>query len=131
MTISVRQVVIDCTDTRQLAEFYRQLMGFEYIVGDADLIDPDWLAITAPDGTWRIAFQQVATLPAATWPDGDHPQMMHLDFKVGSGDELDREHQRAMDLGATLLRDERNDPEEPLRIYADPAGHPFCIFVGL
>ena len=28
-----------------------------------------------------------------------------------------------------LLEDHADDPVEPLRVYADPAGHPFCIFV--
>jgi hypothetical protein len=28
-----------------------------------------------------------------------------------------------------LLHDISDDPEEPLRVYADLAGHPFCIFV--
>lgn len=103
-------------------------MGFEYIPGDAESIDPDWLAITAPDGSWRIAFQQVHALPVATWPDGEHPQMAHLDFIVDTVEQLDEEHARAMSLGARLLRDLRDDPTEPIRIYADPAGHPFCIF---
>ena len=30
---------------------------------------------------------------------------------------------------ATLRLDRSDDPEEPLYVYADPAGHPFCIFV--
>ena len=42
---------------------------------------------------------------------------------------LDAQHERALALGARLLRDRSNDPDEPLRVYADPAGHPFCIFV--
>jgi hypothetical protein len=42
---------------------------------------------------------------------------------------LDAQHRRALELGARLLRDRSDDPEEPLRVYADPAGHPFCIFV--
>jgi len=25
--------------------------------------------------------------------------------------------------------DRSADPDEPLRVYADPAGHPFCVFV--
>lgn len=33
-------------------------------------------------------------------------------------------------LGAQVLMDRSDDPEEPLRVYADPAGHSFCIFVG-
>src|SRR6266540_617074 len=43
--------------------------------------------------------------------------------------ELDVQHQRALALGARLLHDRSDDPQEPLRVYADPAGHPFCIFV--
>ena len=41
------------------------------------------------------------------------------------------EHERVLGLGATLLDDSRQrDPEEPLRVYGDPDGHPFCVFVG-
>ncbi|MEH6793104.1 MAG: VOC family protein [Rhodococcus sp. (in: high G+C Gram-positive bacteria)] len=130
MNISVHQVVLDCTDARESAEFYRRLLGFEYVPGYAEPINPDWLAINAPDGSWRIAFQQIDALPAATWPDGEHPQMLHLDLRVDTVEQLDEEHSRALELGARLLRDLRDDPEEPIRIYADPAGHPFCIFVG-
>jgi hypothetical protein len=32
-------------------------------------------------------------------------------------------------LGAVLIKDRADDPEEALRVYADPDGHPFCIFV--
>ncbi|WP_081605870.1 hypothetical protein [Rhodococcus sp. AW25M09] len=52
---------------------------------------PDWLAINAPDGSWRIAFRQIDALPEATWPDGEHPQMAHLDFMVNTVAELDEE----------------------------------------
>ncbi len=40
-----------------------------------------------------------------------------------------RHHARALSLGARLLRDRADDQAEPIRVYADPAGHPFCIFV--
>jgi hypothetical protein len=48
---------------------------------------------------------------------------------VPTARDLDVQHSRALSLGARLLRDRSVDPEEPLRVYADPAGHPFCIFV--
>ena len=32
-------------------------------------------------------------------------------------------------LGATLLLDRTDDQDEPLYVFADPAGHPLCIFV--
>lgn len=132
----LRQVVLDCTDARALAEFYRELLGLHYRPGDEppapgepDVNGQDWLVLRDGSGTNRVAFQPVAELPAATWPDGPTPQMLHLDLTVDSVSELDAQDARALSLGARLLRDRSEDPDEPLRVYADPAGHPFCIFV--
>jgi len=130
------QVVLDSTDTRGLAEFYRQLLGLRYRPGDeappAGEPDPrgqDWLVLRDDAGTNRVAFQQVPAMSRATWPEGPIPQQLHLDLTVPSAEELDAQHERALTLGARLLHDRSDDPDEPLRVYADPAGHPFCIFV--
>lgn len=130
------QVVLDTTAARVLAEFYRELLDLSYRPGDeppdAGRADPngqDWLVLRDASGGRALAFQQVDHLPAATWPDGQHPQMLHLDLTVPSVADLDLADQRALSLGATLLLDRSLDAEEPLRVYADPAGHPFCVFV--
>jgi hypothetical protein len=132
----LRQVVLDSTDARGLAEFYRQLLGLRYRPGDeppaAGQPDPaghDWLVLQDSAGTPRLAFQQVAELPEATWPDGPVPQQLHLDLTVPTLADFNTQHEVALALGARLLFDESGDPEEPLRVYADLAGHPFCIFV--
>lgn len=134
---TLRQVVLDTTNARVLAEFYRQLLGFVYRPGDdapaAGEPDPkgqDWLVLQDPSGATRVAFQQVTELAEATWPDGPIPQQLHLDLTVPTTEDLDVQHQRALDLGARLLCDRSDDVQEPLRVYADLAGHPFCIFVG-
>jgi len=54
---------------------------------------------------------------------------MHHDFRVSSVPELERQRQRAEELGAVLLSDRSHDEDEPLYVLADPAGHPFCILV--
>lgn len=133
---SIVQVVLDCMDARALAEFYRRLFGLQYRPGDEppgdgdpDPRGQDWLVLRNPYGGVPLAFQQVDELPEPTWPDGEHPQMLHLDTTVPTKEELDRQHHRALALGARLLRDRSDDPQEPLRVYADLAGHPFCIFV--
>jgi hypothetical protein len=54
---------------------------------------------------------------------------MHLDFKVGTVEELERHRERAESLGARLLYDRSQDQGEPLYVLADPAGHPFCLLV--
>jgi catechol 2,3-dioxygenase-like lactoylglutathione lyase family enzyme len=132
----LRQVVLDCTDARALAEFYRQLLGFQYrpgdeppVAGELDSVGQDWLVLRDSAGTSRIAFQQVEELPEVTWPEGLVPQQLHLDLTVPTAQDLDAQHLRALALGARLLYDRSDDPEEPLRVYADPSGHPFCIFV--
>jgi catechol 2,3-dioxygenase-like lactoylglutathione lyase family enzyme len=132
----LRQVVLDTTGARALAEFYRRLLGLVYRPGDEppapgqpDPRGSDWLVLRDGQGRLRIAFQQVPELPAATWPDGPRPQQLHLDLTVPTAADLDAQHERALALGARLLLDRSRDPEEPLRVYADPAGHPFCIFV--
>jgi catechol 2,3-dioxygenase-like lactoylglutathione lyase family enzyme len=129
-------VAFDCTDARALAEFYRQLLGLRYRPGDEppaagepDPLGRDWLVLQGPAGPARLAFQQVAELPEATWPDGPAPQQLHLDLTVPTARDLDAQHERALALGARLLQDRSDDPQEPLRVYADLAGHPFCIFV--
>lgn len=126
------QTVLDTTDARGLAEFYRQLLGLRYRPGDEET-DPagdDWLVLRDAAGHNRLAFQQVPALPEATWPEGPRPQQLHLDLTVPDKDKLDAQHERVLGIGARLLFDRSDDPEEPLRVYADPAGHPFCIFVG-
>jgi catechol 2,3-dioxygenase-like lactoylglutathione lyase family enzyme len=129
------QVVLDTTDARGLAEFYRELLGWRYRPGDErppdgqpDPLGSDWLVLRGDAGA-QLAFQQVAVLPAATWPEGQHPQQLHLDLTVPDDARLRAVHERALSLGARLLLDRSDDDDEPLFVYADPAGHPFCVFV--
>ena len=132
----IRQVVLDTTDARRSAEFWRQLLGLVYRAGheppppgDDDPLGRDWLNLRHPDGTPCLAFQQVARQSRATWPDQAVPQQLHLDISVDTVAALDATHDRAVGLGATLLHDRSGDPQEPLRVYADLDGHPFCVFV--
>jgi len=132
---AIRQVVLDTTDARGLAEFYREMFGLAYRPGDETPADgepdprgSDWLVLRNPGGI-PLAFQQVPALTPSTWPDDTVPQQLHLDTTVPDVAELDRQHERALGLGARLVYDRSDDPDEPLRVYVDPAGHPFCIFV--
>jgi Glyoxalase-like domain len=66
-----------------------------------------------------MAFQAVDRYVAPRWPDPAHPQQFHLDFHV---QELGRTHSTVLALGGRLLESARG-----WRVYADPAGHPFCL----
>lgn len=133
---TIRQTVLDTTDSRGLAEFYRQLLGMTYRsdcepppAGEPDPNGADWLVLRSPDSAVTLAFQQVGELPEVTWPSGPVPQQMHLDLTVTTMANLDAQHHRVLDLGGRLIEDRSDDPTEPLRIYADPGGHPFCVFM--
>ena len=134
---TILQTVLDCADPRATAEFYRQMFGLHYRPGDKvppdgqpDENGQDWLVLLRPDGARSLAFGKADDLAETTWPEPGVPQQMHLDTSVESVEELERQHQRAVALGARLRFDRTDDPDEPLRVYADPAGHLFCIFVG-
>ena len=127
------QTVLDTTDVRALAEFYRELLGLQYRPGDeppdTGPDDSDWLVLTEPDGPRQLAFQLVDELTPTTWPSDRVPMQLHLDCTVGSIDALERTRERALALGARILLDRTDDEEEPLYVFADLAGHPFCVFV--
>lgn len=141
----VAQTVLDCPHPRGLAEFYRELLGYAYRPGDEppptgepDPRGADWLVIgPAPyrraDGR-ALAFQANAEYVAPVWtpePDrpGDQQMMVHLDMTVPDRESLEAQRARALGLGATEALDRSDDEDEPLYVFADSAGHPFCIFV--
>ena len=130
---SILQVVLDAEDARGLAEFYRQLYGLHYRPGDeppteGEADDDGWLVLRGAGIS--LAFQRTEKVPRSTWPSSEVPQQFHLDTTVPTIDELERQKDRALALGATLLLNRTDAPEEPLYVVADPAGHPLCIFVG-
>jgi predicted enzyme related to lactoylglutathione lyase len=109
--------VYDCPDPAALAEFYRQLLDW----GPAESVhEGHWVTLTNPQGGPRFEFQRVEDHQAPDWPSGNTPQQAHLDLDVP---DIDAAHDRVLALGATLLDDKR----ETFRVYADPAGHLFCL----
>lgn len=132
MVASLLDTVIDTLDCRAAAEFYRQLLDLEYRPGDeaAPAGDVrDWLVLVHPGGRRALAFQQVGTLVAPTWPDPSVPQQLHLDCTVADAESLRATVDEAVSLGGRVLYDRSDHPDEPLYVLADLDGHPFCVFV--
>ncbi|WP_435858548.1 VOC family protein [Streptomyces pathocidini] len=115
--------VLDCPDPRRLAEFYGAVLGWE--IGPAeDEEDPgEWVELIGPHGR-TLAFQRSEGYRPPDWPGTDRPQQLHLDFNVPIA-EWDEAEERVLRLGATLLQSD--DGKRDWRVYADPAGHPFCL----
>ena len=125
----LRNTVLDCSDAYPLAEFYRQLLDFRYPEGREAKPGDDWVNLRNPAGGVGIAIQQIDGFRASTWPDNEVPQQLHFDISVPTADELTAQRTRVEELGGRMIHDRFDDPEEPLYVFADPAGHPFCIFV--
>ncbi len=131
---AIRQTVLDCHDPRELGDFYRDLLGYRYRPGDETPPDEGWLVLRAPTGDHGLAFQANPEYVRPVWtPEADRPgdqqMMLHLDMAVTDAASLEVQRQRVLDLGGSVLYDRSADPEEALYVFADPAGHPFCIFV--
>src|SRR3954471_133595 len=112
---------LDATDARGLAEFYRELLGMRYrpgdeppVAGEPDPAGADWLVLRPAGGGGQLAFQQVGELPEPTWPEGPHPQMLHLDMTVQTPGELLAQRSRVLALGGRQLLDRFDDTQEPL-----------------
>jgi catechol-2,3-dioxygenase len=106
-------VTIDAPDAPALARFYAALLGLEVTYEGPEG------ALVAGEGT-SVMFQQVGEYTPPRWPDPAHPQQAHVDVIV---DDLDAGEARALELGATRLA----GGGATFRVFADPAGHPFCL----
>ncbi len=116
----VAGVVLDSPDARELAAFYQRLLGWS-VVEDK----PDWVMLGAPAGGPGLSFQTESRYVRPVWPAGPgDPQMsVHLDIHVTDLDEAGAHAEKA---GATKAG---YQPQKDVRVYLDPAGHPFCLFL--
>jgi catechol 2,3-dioxygenase-like lactoylglutathione lyase family enzyme len=118
--MTITGIVLDSPDPRSLAAFYQRLLG--WTLGSDE---PDWVTLRAPDGGTGLSFQTESAYVRPAWPagPGDQQMMVHLDIEV---DDLDTAGAHAIEAGAVLAEFQ---PQEKVRVYLDPAGHPFCLWV--
>jgi catechol 2,3-dioxygenase-like lactoylglutathione lyase family enzyme len=112
--------VLGAPDPRALAGFYQRLLGWP-----PGRDEPGWVTLQAPDGGAGLSFQTEDAHVRPTWPagPGDQQMQMHLDIEV---DDLETAGAEAVAAGAVLAD---YQPQEEVRVYLDPAGHPFCLWV--
>ncbi|WP_433222362.1 VOC family protein [Dactylosporangium sp. CS-047395] len=76
----------------------------------------DFVVVAADGTTSGLAFRRVAGHRRPTWPDPAVPQQLHHDVMV---DDLAAATAAVLALGAVALPGDH--------VFADPAGHPFCL----
>jgi catechol 2,3-dioxygenase-like lactoylglutathione lyase family enzyme len=106
----LHHVILDCDNPGVVADFYAQVLG-QAVTYRSD----DFCVVSRNDHTSGLAFQLAPQHLAPTWPSPDVPQQIHLDVMV---DDLAAAGEAVLALGARHLQGS---------VYADPAGHPFCL----
>lgn len=113
MTV-IHGVVIDSAEPHKLAEFWRQVLGWEY-----RMQEDDWCSLRRPgERSPFLSFQLV--------PEGKViKNRVHLDIRPLDGT-LDEEQERIEALGATVVVF-FDKGEWSHYVMADPEGNEFCI----
>ncbi len=113
-------IVLDAADLGAVSSFWAGMLG-----GTVEA-DDDWHSVRV-DGRSYLAVQLAPDHVRPDWPDGS-PQQIHLDLHVP---DLAAAHDDVVALGAQVLQT-ADDPAAAsgFQVYADPAGHPFCLCWG-
>ena len=119
MDIRRQVIVFDAADLHAESSFWASVLGGRVVAED------DWHSVVDADGVWRMGIQLAPDHVAPQWPDGDQQQQVHLDLHV---EDPIAAHDEVIALGARLLQPAEDlSSSEGHQVYADPAGHPFCI----
>ncbi len=117
MKLTRTTLVFDAADLEASSSFWAALLG-----GTVQK-DDDWHDIIV-DGNVQFAIQLAPDHAQPEWPGGV-PQQMHLDLYV---EDITAAHEEAIGIGARLLQAaEDTSAKSGFQVYADPAGHPFCL----
>lgn len=115
----LKTVVIDAADMDVVAQFWSAVLDIPVVHRSED-----WT--TLEGGGVRLAVQLAPDHVPPQWPDPSQPQQLHLDIQVDDPDEAERQ---VLALGAKRLVDPPD--ADNFRVFADPAGHPFCLVFDL
>jgi catechol 2,3-dioxygenase-like lactoylglutathione lyase family enzyme len=118
--MTMTAAVLGAPDPRALADFYRNLLGWQLGANE-----PDWVTLRPAGGGMGLSFQAEEGHVPPDWPagPGDQQMQVHLDIEV---DDLDSAGAHAIAAGAVLADFQ---PQEDVRVFFDPAGHPFCFWI--
>jgi catechol 2,3-dioxygenase-like lactoylglutathione lyase family enzyme len=111
-------IALECRDPAALAAFYSAVTGWPIVYAD-----PEWYSVgTGENAEFHVSFQLAPGHEPPTWPDPASSMQCHLHIRV---DDIDAAEEAVLALGAAKF-DHQPNPNHS-RVFADPAGHPFCL----
>ena len=117
MKARIAAIVLDAADLEVESAFWAGLLD-----GEVERLERHHVIRAA--GQPILGIQHAPSHVPPRWPDGE-PQQIHLDLVV---DDIRSAHEEVMAAGATYLsRESEPDAQSGFWVYADPAGHPFCL----
>lgn len=117
--ISRTVIVFDARNLEEESAFWVALLG------GVVLKEETWHSLIDASGQWKMGFQLNPNHVKPEWPIGDQQQQIHLDLHTDQPQEI---HREIISLGGELLQGvESFEGEQGFQVYADPAGHPFCV----
>ncbi|WP_224274678.1 VOC family protein [Nocardioides lacusdianchii] len=121
MTSFVAHTTVDCHHAYELSEWWKQVLGYVDVEGDANEPGHEECMVVDPGTGHAILFIEV--------PDADLPaKRIHFDVRPRAGTR-DEEVERVRALGAVQLDDQRDvhGPGTGWVVFADPEGNQFCV----
>ena len=121
-SFALTATVLGTPDPRGLARFYQRMLGWP-LRDDEE----EWATLRPGDGSTGLSFQLETDHVPPVWPPepGTQQMQLHLDLLV---DDLAAACAVAEEAGAEQIGGHEDD-DEIVRVFRDPAGHPFCLFV--
>jgi catechol 2,3-dioxygenase-like lactoylglutathione lyase family enzyme len=111
----LHHVVYDTPDPTASARFWSALLGLPVTYASAD-----WVVVAVDQRHSGMAFQLAPDYQAPVWGDPARPQQIHHDVMV---DDVAAAEPLVEALGGRRL----HSPDPDGSVWADPAGHPFCL----
>jgi len=113
-------IALECPDPNALATFYSALTGWPIVFAS-----DDWVSIgESRHAPLHLSVQRAPGYQPPTWPDAASSMQFHLHLRVA---DLAAAEQAVLVLGAARLSGHSSPDQAP--VFADPAGHPFCLVV--
>jgi len=115
MSLVIRDLVIDCRDSRGLARFWGAVLQRPVHAGG----EGNWVSLPRGNQPASLFFREVAEGKAVK-------NRLHLDLNPGDGT-LSAEVSRLTGLGAVVLSEHSRGPDLGWLVLADIEGNEFCL----